>query len=74
MAQHDVSFTIPWRDLGKSDVEFKIKRDGTALGKLEISKGAVVWFPKDHTYGYKIGWKEFGELMAQKGTRGPEKR
>lgn len=74
MANHDVRFTIPWRDPGKADVEFQIKRDGAALGKLAVSKGSVVWFPKDHTYGYKIGWKEFDELLRGHGTRGPERR
>ena len=74
MAQHDVTFTIPERDLGKSDVGFVIKKDGAALGKLEISKGAVVWFPKDHTYGYKLNWTDFGKLMVESGKKGAEKR
>jgi hypothetical protein len=74
MAQHDVTFTIPWRDLGKADVEFLVKKNGKAFGKLEISKGAVVWFPKGPTYGYKMAWTKFAELMKSEGTRGPEKR
>ena len=38
MADHDVSFTIPERGLGKADIEFKVKRDGKALGRLRISE------------------------------------
>lgn len=71
---HEVTFTIPWRDLGKSDVEFNVKRDGSALGKLEVSKGSIVWFPKDHTIGYKLTWTAFDELMRANGTKGPERR
>lgn len=71
---HEVSFTIPWRDLGKADIEFEVKKDGIAFGKLEISKGAVVWFPRDHTYGHKLTWSAFGRLMAENGTKGPERR
>lgn len=74
MAEHDVTFTIPWRDLGKADVEFEVKKDGEALGKLEISKGAVVWFPRNGSYGYKMPWMKFGELMVTQGRRGPERR
>lgn len=74
MAEHDVEFTIPWRDLGKADVEFEVKKDGTALGKLEVSKGAVVWFPANGSIGYKMSWTKFGELMVGKGRRGPERR
>ena len=74
MAEHDVAFTIPWRDLGKADVEFKVKMNGAAFGKLEISKGSVVWFPKDTTYGYKLDWIAFGRLMKESGKRGPERR
>ena len=71
---HDVSFAIPIRDLGKADVEFHVKKDSAKLGTLAVSKGAVVWFPKDHSYGYKIGWADFDRLMRKHGMRGREKR
>ncbi|PYS49391.1 MAG: hypothetical protein DMF68_10160 [Acidobacteria bacterium] len=71
---HDVTFEIPSRDLGKADVTFHVKRSGKKLGTLAVSKGSVVWFPKDHSYGYRIGWSEFDKLMIDNGVRGPEKR
>lgn len=73
MAKHDVSFSIPERVLGKADVEFVVKRDGSVLGTLAISNGSVVWFPKGTTYGLKVGWKRFDEMM-QAGARRVEKR
>lgn len=62
---HDVRFSIPERELGKADIEFKIKKDGKVLGKLTVSKGSIVWFPKDRTYGHKIGWTKFDEFMKE---------
>ena len=67
---HEVSFEIPKRDLGKSDVEFHVKKDGEKLGTLAVSKGAVVWFPKDHTIGYKLSWSWFDTLMRERGAKG----
>ncbi|HEU0009064.1 MAG TPA: hypothetical protein VFT34_04525 [Verrucomicrobiae bacterium] len=68
MAKHTVKFTLPERELGKADAEFRVKRDGAALGTLKVSNGTVVWVPKDMTYGYKIGWVDFDKLMMVKGT------
>ncbi len=60
---HSVQFSIPERNLGRSDVEFKVKQGETILGTLRISKGALVWFPKNTSRGHKIGWAKFHEIM-----------
>ena len=69
MAKHDVSFNIPQRALGKADVKFLVKRDGSVHGTLEVSNGSVVWFPKGTTYGLKVGWAKFDEIMKDRATR-----
>lgn len=69
MAKHDVSFNIPQRALGKADVEFLVKRDGAVLGTLAVSNGSIVWFPKGTTYGLKVGWKKFNDIMQESATR-----
>ena len=66
---HDVKFSVPQRSLGKADVEFDVHRGGSKLGTLKISKGSVVWFPSGTTYGHKIGWKKFHELMVDHAPR-----
>lgn len=50
--KHDVEFSIPKRELGKADIEFSVKRGGQKFGTLKVSKGSVVWVPKNisHTY------------------------
>lgn len=68
MAKHEVTFNIPERELGKADVEFKVKRDKSVLGKLKVSNGTLVWVPRDKTYGFKIDWVKFDELMKTNGT------
>ena len=67
MAQHEVKFTVPERPLGKADVEFSVKRDGEVVGKLKVSNGTIVWVPKNKSYGFKMGWTKFDELMQEKG-------
>ena len=69
MAKHDVSFNIPQRALGKADVEFLVKRDGSVLGTLAVSNGSAVWFPKGTTYGLKVGWVKFDQIMRKYATR-----
>lgn len=69
MAKHDVSFNIPQLALGKADVEFQVKRDGTVLGTLAISNGSIVWFPRGTSYRYKVGWTKFDELMQEEASR-----
>lgn len=63
---HEVRFSLPERELGKSDIEFKIKKDGRAFGTLRVSKGSIVWFPKDTSYGHKISWVDFDSVMKTK--------
>jgi hypothetical protein len=69
MAKHDVSFNIPQRPLGKADVKFQIKRDGSVLGTLEISNGSLVWFAKGTSYGLKMSWVRFERMMRDHATR-----
>lgn len=57
-------FDLPTRELGKADVHFLVKRDGVVLGKLEVSKGSVVWYPKNTRYGHKIGWDELNRIAV----------
>jgi hypothetical protein len=67
MAKHDVTFTVPVRPIGKADVEFHIKRDSEVLGRLKISNGSIVWVPKNQSYGYKLGWPAFDNVMQNNG-------
>lgn len=73
MAKHEVEFNVPPRTLGRADVTFAVKRDGSVLGTLKVSNGSLVWFPKKTNYGFKLGWVEFAQLMQANAVR-EEKR
>jgi len=60
---HNVSFNVPSRPLGKSDVEFIVKSGATTLGTLKISNGSVVWFSTGTTYGHRMQWSKFDKMM-----------
>lgn len=66
---HDVDFSVPRRPLGKADVQFRVKSNGKVIGTLTVSKGSLVWFPSYTSYGYKMGWKRFDEMMRCKAKR-----
>lgn len=70
MADHDVFFTLPERELGKADVEFKIKRNGNAFGRLRVSNGSLVWIPANKTYGYKLAWTTLNDIAPKHGEGG----
>ena len=65
---HDVSFSIPPRRLGRADVEFDVSKDGSKLGTLKVSNGAIVRTPVNKQRGHKIYRSEF-DKFAQKRTR-----
>lgn len=70
MAKHDVKFEIPSATLGNSDVVFEIRRNDKLLGKLEVSKGAIVWV-RSHSKGakFRLFWKDFDLLMEDQGEK-----
>lgn len=66
---HHVTFSVPQRTLGKSDIEFIVKRNGEKFGTLRISKGALVWFPRNGVKGRRASWRQFDDFMEGKPLR-----
>jgi len=70
MAEHNLTITkTPRLTVGKSDVIFEVRRGSYKFGRLKISRGNVVWMPRDFTYGYALDWDELEELARQHGIR-----
>ncbi len=63
--KHEVTFDIPTRELGKADTHFTVKQNGEGLGKLEVSRGAFVWYPKNFSYGHKLSRSDFDEAATK---------
>ena len=71
MANHSVRFTVPYRDLGRSDVEFKIygkerRKDSQLIGTLYVSHGALEWRSRKMHNIVKLYWDDFDRYMQQK--------
>jgi hypothetical protein len=69
MARHKVFMEIPRKEIKRADVSFTVRRDGRKFGTLEISNGSIVWFPASTTYGRKMGWERFHEVMEDEARR-----
>ena len=67
--KHEVDVLVPERKLGRSDIEFKLRLDGKAAGILKVSRGALVWVPRDCTLGHKLTCAEFASMMQVNGAR-----
>lgn len=65
---HEVTFSVPQRPLGGKDIEFDVRRDGATLGTLKVSRGGLVWRPRDSTYGYFLTWSKLDEVVARHHT------
>ena len=60
---------MPAKEIKRADVSFTVRRDGRKFGTLEISNGSIVWFPASTTYGRKMGWERFHEVMEDEARR-----
>jgi hypothetical protein len=70
---HAVTFSLPKAEVLHTDLEFIVKRNGQAFGKLLVSKGAVVWRRRGKYWrGKKLSWLAFDGVMQERGR--PEHR
>lgn len=73
MPKNNVTLTIPAKTslvVGKVDFRFEIRNeDGSLFGKLCVSKGAIVWYPRKTKRGRKKSWEQFDRFMETSGRR-----
>ncbi len=69
----EVFMDAPALPLSNADVKFVVREDGEKIGELQISKGAVEWFPRGAAEGYNIAWKKLGELIVANGQLGAKR-
>jgi len=62
---HEVTFTVPERPLERNDIEFNAKVNGEMLGTLKVSRGGVVWRPRNYTYGYYLTWEKLASTLER---------
>lgn len=71
---YEVNFDVPTRPLGKTDIRFVVKTEDGVFGTLEVSKGALVWYPKKTSYGHRVTWKRFSELVEANATQSERRK
>ena len=70
MAEHGVKFTIPNFDCGGTGIEFRVRGDGSAFGKLRIGKGGLLWTPASNKKNaFELSWEKFNALTSKEGSR-----
>jgi len=67
--EHLVTFKVPASELGKTDIEFVVKQNREKFGTLRVSKGALVWYPRNGVKGRKVTWTAFDDFMRKKPKR-----
>lgn len=40
------------------------------LGRLKVSKGAVVWLPGNKSKGYRLTWDQLAKVAQESGVHG----
>ncbi|MFN0010525.1 MAG: hypothetical protein ACKVS8_02650 [Phycisphaerales bacterium] len=74
MAEHNVTYKTPTAVLMNDDVCFDVDRAGVRLGRLQVSKGRVDWFPKGAKHAIQMSWKQFADLVETKFDAAPAMR
>lgn len=69
MAKHQVTMRTPALVVSRADAKFNVYADGQKFGTLHISQGSAVWFPRNRSYGHKLGWKKLDQVFKDEGTR-----
>ena len=68
MASHAISMKQPQEVILGKDVQFIIKRDGSKLGELHVSKGNLEWVPAGSKIKtYRLRWAQVATLFEDNG-------
>jgi hypothetical protein len=72
---YKVRFSIPGGLVGVNDFCFNVEKDGEILGRLQVSKGRLDWFPgKASKRGHSMSWARFAEVMEDRPVRRAKRR
>jgi hypothetical protein len=69
MPTHRVTFHVPERPVGQSDIEFIIRGDHELLGRVLVSRGAIEWVPARKQHRFRLRWERFADVMEECGRR-----
>lgn len=68
MAKHEIRMKMPAQEVVNADVNIRIKSDDVTLGRIDISKGSIDWWPANNSKNhYRMSWETFQKFMEQHG-------
>jgi len=68
MPTHEIKVALPAAEVVNKDVTIQVKSGNGSLGRLEISRGSIDWWPANNTSNYfKMNWEKFADLMTTQG-------
>jgi hypothetical protein len=50
-------------DIGNVGIEFEVRTGSTLLGRAQITKGGIDWWPPKTRQPRSVTWEEFAESM-----------
>jgi hypothetical protein len=73
MAEHTVKVRLPKRvEVFSKDLDVEVRRNGSIIGNLKISKGSLDWRDvSDRNYYRSLKWEKFAELAKDHGSKKP---
>jgi len=61
---HEVEIDLNTKFVLHKDVNVEVKKDGSKLGTILISKGNIEWVPAGNSVNkYRLSWTQFAKLM-----------
>lgn len=65
---HEVTMDISTKFVLNKDVTIEVKKDGSKLGTVLVSKGNIEWVPSGNSANKKrLSWSKFAEIMEAEG-------
>ena len=59
---------FPSHEVVNNDVTIQVTSDDVLLGRIEVSKGSIDWWPANKSKNhYKMAWEAFQEMMETHG-------
>lgn len=62
--------TMPAQEVVNTDLSVRVKSDDALLGRIDISKGSIDWWPAGKSkVHYKMTWEAFALFMETHGKQ-----
>lgn len=69
VAKHKIQMSVPGHVVENRDTTVEVWSNDKKLGRVEISKGSIDWWPAGTSTNYRhVTWEKFAEIMEAHGA------